>query len=67
MPALLNGRVVLKNAHKFDCRLVRLIFFVVVNFHKAMEWPQNQILIPDWTYFYCPGTTLLPYSNAHVA
>jgi len=22
------------------------------------EWPENQILIPDWTYFYCPGTTL---------
>jgi len=23
------------------------------------EWPENQILIPDWTYFHCPGTTLL--------
>jgi len=22
------------------------------------EWPENQILIPDWTYFYCPGATL---------
>jgi len=22
------------------------------------EWPQNQILIPNWTYFHCPGTTL---------
>jgi len=21
------------------------------------EWPENQILIPDWTYFHCPGTT----------
>jgi len=23
------------------------------------EWPENQILIPDWTYFYCPGATLI--------
>jgi len=24
------------------------------------EWPQNQIiLIPDWTYFHCPGATLM--------
>jgi len=22
------------------------------------EWPENQILIPHWTYFHCPGTTL---------
>jgi len=22
------------------------------------EWPQNQILIPDWTYFHCPAATL---------
>jgi len=21
------------------------------------EWPENQILIPDWTYFHCPGAT----------
>jgi len=21
-------------------------------------WPENQIFIPDWTYFHCPGTTL---------
>jgi len=19
------------------------------------EWPENQILISDWTYFHCPG------------
>jgi len=24
------------------------------------EWLENQILIPDWTYFHCPGTTLVP-------
>jgi len=23
------------------------------------KWPQNQILILDWTYFHCPGTTLV--------
>jgi len=25
------------------------------------EWPENHILIPDWTYFHCPGTTLNKY------
>jgi len=28
------------------------------------EWRENQILIPDWTYFYCPGTTLLMDSGS---
>jgi len=23
------------------------------------EWLENQILIPDWTYFHCPGATLV--------
>jgi len=23
------------------------------------NWPENQILIPDWTYFHCPGATLV--------
>jgi len=23
------------------------------------EWPENQILIPDWAYFHCPGATLV--------
>jgi len=23
------------------------------------KWRENQILIPDWTYFYCPGATLV--------
>jgi len=32
----------------------------LVNFHKTFgEWPGNQILIPDWTYFNCPGATLV--------
>jgi len=22
------------------------------------KWPENQILIPDWTYFHCPGASL---------
>jgi len=36
---------------------VRTIFiFCVVP--RQFEWPQNQILIPDWTYFHCPGATL---------
>jgi len=35
-------------------------FFVVPRqFSQVVgEWPENQILIPDWTYFHCPGTTL---------
>jgi len=45
--------------------------FFVVPFQFSLdagEWPESQILIPDWTYFYCPGTTLLlacprPYIN----
>jgi len=24
------------------------------------NWSENQILIPDWTYFHCPGATQLP-------
>jgi len=32
----------------------------LANFHQALdEWPENQILIPDWTYLHCPGTTLI--------
>jgi len=33
---------------KFDCRLVRTIFIFMT----------RHILIPDWTYFHCPGATL---------
>jgi len=38
----------------------RFLFFVVPRqFSQDIgEWPEIQILIPDWTYFYCPGTTL---------
>jgi len=38
----------------------RFLFFVVPRqFSQVVsEWPENQILIPDWTYFHCPGTTL---------
>jgi len=32
----------------------RFLFSQVVG-----EWPENQILIPDWTYFYCPGAALI--------
>jgi len=39
----------------------RFLFFVVPRqFSQVVgEWPENQILIPDWTYFHCPGTTLV--------
>jgi len=39
----------------------RFLFFVVPHQFSpdTGEWPQNQILIPDWTYFHCPGTTLV--------
>jgi len=38
----------------------RFLFFVVPRqFSQVVgEWPENQILIPDWIYFHCPGTTL---------
>jgi len=38
----------------------QFLFFVVpCQFSLDIgEWPENQILIPDWTYFHCPGTTL---------
>jgi len=29
------------------------------------EWPQNQILIPGWTYFHCPGATLFLHRTKH--
>jgi len=36
------------------------IFCCPCNFHKDIgKWPENQILIPDWTYFHCPGATLV--------
>jgi len=38
----------------------QFLFFVVLRpFSQVVgEWLENQILIPDWTYFFCPGTTL---------
>jgi len=45
------------------CR--RFLFFVVPRqFSQDIgEWPENQILIPDWTYFHCPGATLAGYHS----
>jgi len=39
----------------------QFLFFVVPRqFSQVVgEWPENQILIPDWTYFHCPGATLV--------
>jgi len=39
----------------------RFLFFVVPRqFSQDIgDLPENQILIPDWTYFHCSGTTLL--------
>jgi len=38
----------------------QFLFFVVSHqFSQVVgEWSENQILIPDWAYFHCPGTTL---------
>jgi len=39
----------------------RFLFFVVSRQFtpsKIGEWQENQILIPGWTYFHCPGATL---------
>jgi len=39
----------------------QFLFFVVPRKFRQVvgEWPGNQILIPNWTNFHCPGTTLL--------
>jgi len=34
-------------------------------FTDICKWPENQILIPDWTYFHCPDTTLVVAKNFH--
>jgi len=37
-----------------------LFFDVPCQFSKDIgKWPENQILIPDWAYFHCPGATLM--------
>jgi len=30
------------------------------------EWPENQILIPDWTYFDCPDSNRVMQHQHHV-
>jgi len=39
----------------------QFLFFVVPRHFSQdiCEWPENQSLIPDWTYFHCPGATLV--------
>jgi len=54
-----EGEIDWQEPLKFGCWLVQMIFSFLLslfNFHKTSE---NQILIPDWTYFHCSGTTLL--------
>jgi len=43
----------------------RFLFFVVPRqfSQDTGEWPENQILIPDWTYFHCPKP---PYQFSQV-
>jgi len=43
----------------------RFLFFVVPpQFSQVVgEWLENQNLIPDWAYFYCPGAAL---TNFHM-
>jgi len=40
----------------------QFLFFVVLS-QVVGEWLENQILIPDWTYFHCPGTTLIKFKG----
>jgi len=46
----------------------RFLFFVVPRqfSQDTREWPENQILITDWTYFQCPGATLLQAEGQRV-
>jgi len=39
----------------------QFLFFVVLRqFSQVVgEWLENQILIPDWTYFHCPAATFV--------
>jgi len=42
-----------------------LLFVVPRQFSQDIgEWPENQILISDWTYFHCPGASLFFLSPA---
>jgi len=58
----LREKIDWQEARKFDCRWCgQFLFFVVPRqFSQGIgEWPENQILIPHWTYFHCPGATLV--------
>jgi len=36
------------------------MIFIFCQFSQDIgEWSENQILIPHWTYFHCPGATLV--------
>jgi len=46
----------------------QFLFFVVPRqfSQDICEWPENQTLIPDWTYFHCPGAILVPCQFSQV-
>jgi len=68
-----RGRKVIgRNSINLIVRWCGLFLFFVVpcQFSQVFsEWPENQVLIPDWTYFHCPGTTLInaPYAMSWAA
>jgi len=43
-----EGEIDWQEPRKFDCQFSQVFG----------EWPENQILISDWTYFHCPDATL---------
>jgi len=59
-----------QEARKFDCQLVQTIFIFccpLAIFQDIGQWPENQILIPDWAYFHCPGATLLKNQSKFIS
>jgi len=59
-----RGKIDWQEQSKFDCRLGRTIFIFFPWSIFTQEWPENQILIPDWTYFHCPDATQLHHNAA---
>jgi len=58
-----------KNKNRRHQPTIKFMCFLPINFlplpappyqfsQDIGKWQENQILIPDWTYFHCPGATL---------